>query len=85
MDILNVYWYNLILTKSFSYCNYVPGFLLMIFRFLGFSISYLIIYLSRPKKILMLFLNIFKSKFVANSLIEQRVYDMLVRRKLKSK
>ena len=57
----------------------------MILRILGFSISYLIIYLSRPKKIINLIMNILRDKFVENSLIEQRVYDMLVRRKLKSK
>ena len=73
------------LTKSFSYCNNVSGITLMILRILGFSISYLIIYLSRPKKIINLIMNILRDKFVANSLIEQRVYDMLVRRKLKSK
>ena len=73
------------LTKSFSYCNKVPGIMLMILRILGFSISYLIIYLTRPKKIINLIMNILRDKFVANSLIEQRVYDMLVRNKLKSK
>ena len=73
------------LTKSFSYCNNVPGIILMILRILGFSISYLIIYLSRPKKIINLIMNILRDKFVANSLIEQRVYDMLERSKLKSK
>jgi len=73
------------LTKSFSYCNHVSGIKLMILRILGFSGSYIIIYLSRPKKIFNLIMNILKNKFVANSLIEQRVYDMIVRRKLKSK
>ena len=73
------------LTKSFSYCDNVPGIILMILRFLGFSLSYLTIYLSRPKKILNLIQNIFKKKFVANSLIEQRVYDMIIRARLKSK
>ena len=73
------------LTKSISYCNNVPGFILMLMRLFGFSISYLIIYLSRPKKMINLFMNILRNKFVPNSLIEQRVYDMLVRRKLKSK
>ena len=73
------------ITKSFSYCENVSGKVLMILRFLGFSLSYLAIYLSRPKKIFNLIANIFKSKFVANSLIEQRVYDMIIRRKLKSK
>ena len=73
------------LTKSFSYCDNVPGIILMILRFVGFSLSYLIIYLSRPKKIINLIFNIFKKKFVANSLLEQRIYDMIMRRKLKSK
>ena len=57
----------------------------MILRFVGFSLSYLAIYLSRPKKIINLIINIFKKKFVANSLLEQRVYDMIMRRRLKSK
>ncbi len=73
------------LTKSFSYCNNVPGTTLMILRFLGFSFSYLTIYLSRPQKIYRLINNIFKKKFTANSLIEQRVYDMIIRSRLKSK
>ena len=57
----------------------------MILRFVGFSISYLCIYLSRPKRIIDLIFNIFKKKFVANNLIEQRVYDMIIRNRLKSK
>jgi len=73
------------LTKSISYSNNVSGIILMILRFVGFSISYLSIYLSRPKKIIDLIFNIFKKKFVANNLIEQRVYDMIIRSKLKSK
>ena len=73
------------LTKSFSYCDNVPGKALMILRFLGFAGSYVLIYLSRPKKIFSLIINIFRKKFTANSLIEQRIYDMIVRSKLKSK
>ena len=73
------------LTKSFSYCDNVPGKVLMILRFLGFSVSYVLIYTFRPKKIFDLVINIFRKKFTANSLIEQRVYDMIVRSKLKSK
>mgnify|MGYP001342496030 CR=1 FL=1 len=73
------------LTKSFSYCEKVPGVVLMVLRFIGFSISYLTIYLARPKRIFRLIVNIMKRKFVANSLIEQRVYDMIIRRRLKTK
>ena len=73
------------LTKSYSYCNSVSATTLMILRFLGFSISYLTIYLSRPKKIFNLIKNITMKKFIAQSLIEQRVYDIIIRNKLKSK
>ena len=73
------------LTRSYSYCDNVSTTTLMILRFLGFSISYLTIYLSRPKKIFNLFKNILNKKFIAQSLIEQRVYDMFIRHKLKSK
>ena len=71
------------ITTSESYCENVSGKMLRVLRFLGFSLSYITIYISRPKRIFMLVKNIFSEKFSANNLFEQRVYDIYRRFKLK--
>ena len=70
------------ITTSESYCENVSGKMLRFLRFLVFSLSYIAIYISRPKRIVMLIKNIFRKKFLANNLFEQRVYDIYRRFKL---
>ena len=72
------------ITTSESFCNNVSGKMLRVIRFLGFLLSYATIYISRPKRILTLLKNIFKEKFFATNLLEQRVYDIYRRYKLKT-
>jgi len=70
------------LTKGDSYCENVSGKTLAILRFLGFSLSYISIYISRPKRIFKLIRSMFRKKFYANNLLEQRLYDVYIRYKL---
>jgi len=70
------------LTKGDSYCENVSGKTLGILRFLGFSLSYISIYISRPKIIFNLIKSICSKKFYANNLLEQRLYDIYIRYKL---
>jgi hypothetical protein len=53
------------ITTSESYCENVSGKMLRFLRFLVFSLSYIAIYISRPKRIVMLIKNIFRKKFLA--------------------
>jgi len=70
------------ITKGDSYCEHVSGKVLVFLRILGFSLSYLTLYISRPLRIYRLFKNLFKKDFFANNLLEQRFYDMYVRYKI---
>ena len=70
------------LTKGNSYCQKVSGKTLMVLRFLAFSLSYITIYISRPKRIFRLLKNFFQKKFYANNLLEQRLHDAFVSNKL---
>ena len=69
-------------TKPYSYCANVSGRTLAVLRFIGFSLSYICIYISRPKRIYKLFKNLFKKEFFPNNLFEQRLYDVYTRLKL---
>jgi len=71
------------LTKLDSYCENVSGRTLMFLRFLGFLLSYLTIYISRPQRIFKLLKNMFRSKFFAKNLLEQRLYELYLRFRLK--
>ena len=70
------------ITKGESFCENVSGRMLMVLRILGFSLSYITIYISRPNRIYKFLRNLFKKEFVANNLFEQRLYDLYVRFKL---
>ena len=59
--------------------------MLVLLRFLGFSLSYLSVYISRPVRIYQLIRNLFKKEFLANNLLEQRIYDAFIRIKLNRK
>jgi len=72
-------------TQPYSYCENVSGRTLSIVRFLGFSLSYITIYVSRPIRIYKLFKNFFQKEFFPSNLFEQRVYDFYVRLKLNKK
>ena len=67
------------ITQSQSYSEHVSGTMLIFLRFVGFSLSYIVIYLSRLYR---LFRNFFRKDFFPNNLFEQRVYDYYVRLKL---
>jgi radical SAM superfamily enzyme YgiQ (UPF0313 family) len=72
-------------TKGDSYCEHVSGRMLVFLRILGFLLSYITIYLSRPVRIFKLIKNLFQKEFFANNLLEQRIYDMYVRYKIGKK
>ena len=73
------------ITKGDSFCEHVSGKMLMVLRILGFSLSYITIYISRPKRIYKLLKNLFQKEFIANNLFEQRLHDLYVRFKLNKK
>jgi radical SAM superfamily enzyme YgiQ (UPF0313 family) len=72
-------------TQSHSYCENVSGKTISVLRFLGFSLSYISIYMSRPIRIYKLFKNFFQKEFSPSNLFEQRVYDFYTRIKLNKK
>jgi len=70
-------------TKGDSYCAHISGKMLIFLRLLGFSLSYLNIYITRPKRIYGLLKNIWRKNFFANNLLEQRFYEFYLRFKMK--
>ena len=72
-------------TVTDSYCNHVSGKMLSFLRFFGFSLSYIAIYISRPKRIYNFLKNFFRKNFFASNLFEQRIYDFYIRLKLNRK
>ena len=73
-------------TKGDSYCEKVPGTILMILRLMAFLLSYTSIYIARPIRIFRLIKNIFSGKeFFATNLLEQRIYEFFLRKKMKIK
>ena len=69
-------------TQPHSYCEHVSGRTISILRFIGFSLSYVGIYISRPIRIYRLMKSFFQEEFFPNNLFEQRVYDFFTRLKL---
>lgn len=69
-------------TQPHSYCEHVSGRTISILRFIGFSLSYVGIYISRPIRIYRLIKSFFQEEFFPNNLFEQRVYDFFTRLKL---
>ena len=69
-------------TQPHTYCENVSGRTLAVLRFVGFSLCYLGIYITRPKRIYRLFKSLFQKDFFPGNLFEQRVYDFIVRLKL---
>mgnify|MGYP001475234842 CR=1 FL=1 len=55
------------ITKQNTYCENVSGRTLMFLRFIGYALSYSIIYISRPQRIYKFLRNIFRKKFFANN------------------
>lgn len=72
-------------TLTYSYCEKVSGKMLSIIRFLGYSLSYMSIYISRPTRIYKFFKLFFKKGFFPANLFEQRIYDYFIRLKLNRK
>ena len=73
------------ITRPYAYCDHVSGRMILILKFIGYSFSYITIYISRPIRIYRLFRNFFRKDFFPNNLFEQRVYDYYVRLKLTKK
>ena len=72
-------------TQPYSYCENVSGRTMSVLRFIGFSLCYISIYISRPVRIYKLLKNLFRKEFFPNNLFEQRVYDFYTRLKLNKK
>ena len=62
-------------TQPHSYCEHVSGRTISVLRFIGFSLSYIAIYISRPIRIYRLLKSFFQKEFFPSNLFEQRVYD----------
>ena len=72
-------------TQPHSYCENVSGRTISVLRFVGFSLCYISIYISRPIRIYKLLKNLFRKEFFPNNLFEQRIYDFYMRLKLNKK
>jgi len=72
-------------TRPYAYCENVSGRMITILRFIGYSFSYISIYISRPIRIYRLFRNFFRKDFFPYNLFEQRIYDFYIRFKLNMK
>ncbi len=72
-------------TQAHSYCENVSGRTISVLRFIGFSLSYISIYISRPIRIYKLLKSFFGKEFFPSNLFEQRVYDIYTRLKLNKK
>ena len=69
-------------TQAHSYCEHVSGRTISVLRFIGFSLSYLGIYIARPIRIVRLLKSFSQKEFFPSNLFEQRIYDFVVRLKL---
>ena len=69
-------------TKGDSYCENISAPMIVILRFLGFSMCYLTIYITRPKMVYRLIKNIFQKRFLPNNILEQRLFEFYLRWKL---
>ena len=70
-------------TKTESYCNQVNGRVLTFLAFAMHGVFYSIAYLTHPKRILRAIENLTKKRFKPSNVLEQRLYDVFVREKLK--
>lgn len=71
------------LTKATSHTPHVSGRALAFWRVIGLAGFYLTAYLCHPQRLIRLFNSIIRAgKFEPNNLIEQRVFDLIVRLKL---
>ena len=66
-------------TSSAAICKHVPAGLLVPLRIIGQMLFYALAYTLHPKRIVRLVKSTFKSRFQANNLFEQRLYDFIVR------
>ena len=69
------------ITLTSSYCEKVSGTMLSIIRFIGYSLAYISIYISRPSRIYKFFKLFFQKDFSPSNLFEQRIYDFYIRLK----
>ncbi len=85
-ELNDTYFHNLLVqfdfTLAHSVCKNVPSWEIAAYRFFGMSSFYVLSYLMRPARLWRLFRNITGKDFHANSLFEQRIFDLLKRSQL---
>jgi len=85
-EINDQYFENLVtqfdFTISKTFCRHVPDFEVFLYRILGMSVFYALSYLRVPSRIFRLFGCLFsKGHFQPRSAFEQRIYDMIARKR----
>jgi radical SAM superfamily enzyme YgiQ (UPF0313 family) len=71
------------MTETKNFCPHIFPLELNFYRFLGMSLFYILSYLSHPQKILRVIKSFFsKTTFVASSVFEQRLFDILARSRI---
>ena len=71
-------------TKAESYCNRVNGRVLTFLAFAMHGVFYSVAYLTHPKRIFRTIRNLTKNHFEPSNVLEQRLFDVFTREKLKS-
>ncbi len=69
------------LTKTHTYSEHVGARTLVLTRILLLTVFYSLAYLAYPKRIVRVVSNLFKSKFKPSNVLEQRLFDIVVRNK----
>jgi radical SAM superfamily enzyme YgiQ (UPF0313 family) len=73
------------MTFPTSYCKQIPGWQLLVIRILGHALFYSLAYLSHPSRIWRLIKALRADKFRPNNVIEQRLFDLVARKRLTKK
>ncbi|MBF0125758.1 MAG: B12-binding domain-containing radical SAM protein [Magnetococcales bacterium] len=73
------------LTVAQSFCRHLSGRSLMLFRLMGQLGFYALSYLRRPWRLVNLVRGVLRPGTIATNLLEQRIFDLLARRRLLSK
>ena len=68
-------------TKTEAYCNQVSGRTLAFLTFVMHGVFYSVAYLTHPKRIFRVIGNLTKKRFKPSNVLEQRLYDVLMREK----
>ena len=65
-----------------SYCRHISAPPLLILRLFGMMIFYVVAYASHPRRLIRIIRSVQKERFQAGNLIEQRIFDIIVRRRI---